>query len=132
MRYLVIQTGMGTTLTQPALDLRLDGQQLGGTGLGLAVDVRAQRSSFTSTTGTANSRAPSSLNRVYQAALMWNRPAGGARITAGRQFAGALSTIGIFDGLAIDFDRTRWSYGVLAGVQPELATFGLSRRRRST
>jgi hypothetical protein len=126
LRYLVVETGAGTKLTQPAFDLRLDGQQLGGTGLGISVDVRAQRSSFASTNGVTNSGTPTSLNRVYQAALFWNRSAGGARITMGRQFAGALSTIGIFDGLAIDFDRTKWSYGVLAGMQPELATFGLS------
>lgn len=126
LRYLIVETGAGTTLKQPAFDLRLDGQQLGGTGLGISVDMRAQRSTFASTTGVVNSGAPTSLNRVYQAALFWNRATGGARITAGRQFAGALSTIGIFDGLAIDFDRTKWTYGVLAGTQPELATFGFS------
>ncbi len=125
-RYLVVETGAGTKLTQPAFDLRLDGQQLGGTGLGVTVDVRVQRSSFSSTSGVVNSGAPASLNRVYQAAVLWNRPTGGARISVGRQFAGALSTVGIFDGVALDFDRTRWSYGVLAGTQPELATFGFS------
>jgi hypothetical protein len=126
LRYLVVQSGVGTTLTQPAFDLRLDGQDLGGTGLGVTVDVRAQRSTISSTSGTLTSGVPTSLNRVYQGALFYNRGTGGARVTVGRQFAGALSTIGIFDGLALDFDHTHWTYGVLAGTQPELATFGFS------
>jgi hypothetical protein len=125
-RYLVVESGLGTRLTQPAFDLRLDGQQLGGTGLGVMVDVRVQRSSFSSASGASGGGGPTSLNRVYQAALLWNRPAGGARLSVGRQFAGALATVGIFDGVALDFDRTRWSYGVLAGTQPELATFAFS------
>ena len=126
LRYLVVQSGVGVTLTQPAFDLRLDGQDLGGTGLGVTVDVRAQRSTISSTSGTLTSGVPTSLNRVYQGAVFWNRGAGGARVTVGRQFAGALSTIGIFDGLALDFDHTKWTYGVLAGTQPELTTFGFS------
>jgi hypothetical protein len=125
-RYLVVQSGVGTTLIQPAFDLRLDGQDLGGTGLGISVDVRAQRSSISSTSGPATTGVPTSLNRVYQGSLFWNRGTGGARVTVGRQFAGALSTIGIFDGLALDFDHSRWTYGLLAGTQPELTTFGFS------
>jgi hypothetical protein len=126
LRYLVVETGAGTTLTQPAFDLRLDGQRLGGTGLGVAVDVRAQRSSYSG----ASTPSPTSLNRVYQMAMLWNRPGGGPRVSVGRQFAGALSTIGIFDGVALDFDRTRWTYGMLVGAQPEVVTFGLSTATR--
>ncbi len=122
VRYLTVETGAGTRLTQPAFDLRLDGQQIGGTSLGIAVDVRAQRSSYSG----LSSASPTSLNRVYQAAMLWNRPGGGPRVSVGRQFAGALSTIGIFDGVALDFDGERMSYGLLAGAQPEAATFGLS------
>lgn len=125
VRYLVVQTGSGMTLTQPALDLRLDGQQIGGTNLGVAVDVRTQRSSYSSS-ALGTTLSPTSLNRVYQAALLWSRPGGAPRISIGRQFAGALSTIGIFDGVALDFDASRWSYGALVGAQPEAATFGLS------
>lgn len=119
VRYLVLDPGFGTTLTQPAFDLRLDGQRMGGSPFGIAADVRAQRSN------TASSLAGNSnTTRVYQAALIFN-PAS-VRMTIGRQFAPSLSSVGLFDGVAVDVDRPRWSVGAFGGYEPDLFTLGFS------
>lgn len=122
LRYLVLDPGFGNPLTQPALDLRLDGQHLGGTPFGIATDIRAQRSSSTSN----SSLAAGNVTRVYQAALIFNPINAATRITVGRQFTAALSSVGLFDGVALDFDHPRWSVGAFGGYEPDQATFGLS------
>jgi hypothetical protein len=127
LRYLVVAPdgGVAGGLTQPAYDLRLDGQRLGGTGFGLTVDMRAQRTQYAGTSTQAAS-SPVSATRVYQAALSWAALKSGLRVTAGRQMAGSLSSVGIFDGLSIDFDRAHFGTGVFAGSQPDATTFGTS------
>lgn len=125
VRYLAMQQGGGdvtSTITQPAFDLRLDGHHLNGTPFGLTVDVRAYRQSFARTSGTTLS----SSTRAYQTALLWNPVSSGARVALGRQFSTALSTVGLFDGLSVDFDHPRWSVGALSGSQPDPRTFGYS------
>jgi hypothetical protein len=122
LRYLVLDPGFGTPLTQPALDLRLDGQHVQGSPFGIAVDVRAQRSSSTSFSATASGN----VTRVYQAALIFNPLNTPTRITVGRQFATALSSVGLFDGVSIDFDHPRWSIGAFGGNEPDQTTFGMS------
>lgn len=126
LRYLVLDPGFGVPLTQPALDLRLDGQHLGESPFGVAVDIRAQRSSSSST----SSLATGNVTRVYQAALILNPLNSPTRLVVGRQFAAALSSVGLFDGAAIDFDRPRWSIGAFGGYAPDEFTFGLSNRTR--
>jgi hypothetical protein len=123
LRYLVLDPGFGSQLTQPALDLRLDGQHVGGSPFGIAGDVRAQRSTTTSTSFAA---ATGNVTRVYQAALIFNPMNAPARLTVGRQFTAALSSVGLFDGVALDFDRPRWSIGAFGGYEPDQSTFGLS------
>lgn len=123
VRYLVLDPGFGSKLTQPAADLRLDGQRIGGSPLGIAADVRAQRSSTSSSSGTLGT---ANVTRVYQAALILNPMKVPARVTIGRQFAAALSSVGVFDGVEVDFDRPRWSFGALGGYEPDESTFGLS------
>ena len=132
IRYLLLDSGEGTgnTLTQPAFDLRLDGQRVGGTPFGLAVDVRAQRSMYSAALEGRRSTAPASLTRVYQAAVQWSPPGSPTRLSVGRQFATALTAIGIFDGVALDVDHARVGYGALAGFEPDLATFGFSSATR--
>jgi len=127
VRYLVIDQGNGRLLRQPSLDLRLDGNQIGGSPIGLAVDVRMQRTRVTSPSG--EEMVPAGQTRVYQAALVHQRTRGGSRIALGRQFATTLSPLGIFDGLAIDLHGSHWSGGVLAGTQPDMATFAPSGER---
>lgn len=126
LRYLVLNPGFGSPLTQPALDLRLDGQHLSDTPFGIAADVRAQRS----TSSTVSASATGNVTRVYQAALIWNPLNAPTRITAGRQFAAALSSVGLFDGVAIDFDRPRASIGAFGGFEPDAVTLGLSNSTR--
>jgi len=131
MRYLVVSPDGDAAggLTQPAYDVRLDGQRLGGTGLGLAVDARAQRTQYTAS-GSQAARASANTTRVYQASLSWSAPRAGVRLNAGRQLAGALASVGMFDGLAVDLDRRRWSAGAFAGSQPDAFSLGLSGRVR--
>ncbi len=127
LRYLVIAPDGDVPggLTQPAYDLRLDGQQLGGTGLGVTLDVRAQRTQYAGTS-TQTASAPVNATRVYQAALTWAALSAGLRVTAGRQMAGSMSSVGLFDGLAIDLDRRHLGMGVFAGSQPDAYSFGPS------
>lgn len=123
LRYLSITQGGGSTMHQPSVDLRLDGNQIGGTPLGLAVDVRMQR---TDVNGAGTARTPVGTTRVYQAALLRQRGVNGTRLAMGRQFATALSPIGIFDGVALDLHGDRWSGGGLAGTMPDAASFAPS------
>jgi hypothetical protein len=131
LRYLVMAPagGGGGGLQQPAYDLRLDGQHINGGSIGVIADVRAQRTQYASN-GTQAARSPLNVTRVYQAALSWTGSSSGARVTLGRQFAPALSTVGLYDGLGIDLDRRRWSTGGFVGSQPDAATFGTSGRVR--
>lgn len=125
VRYLTMEQGSGTattTLTQPAFDLRLDGQRLNGTPLGLVVDVRAYRQSFQRPSGSALTNS----TRVYQTALLWTPADAGVRVAIGRQFSSALSSVGLFDGAALDVNRRHWSAGGFSGSQPEPRTFGYS------
>ncbi len=126
VRYLVVSQEGGSTLRQPSLDLRLDGTQINGTSLGVAVDVRMQRNIVS---GAAANSTPQAATRVYQAAVMRQRGSSGTRWALGRQFATALSPIGIFDGLALDLNGTHVSGGALAGTQPDAATFAPSGAR---
>ena len=124
LRYLVVAPdgGGGGGVQQPAYDLRLDGERIGGSAIGVTADVRAQRTQY-STSGTQSVRAPLNVTRVYQAALSWTGSSSGTRITLGRQFASALSAVGLYDGLSLDVDRRRWSSGGFVGSQPDAASF---------
>src|ERR1035437_8081338 len=114
LRYLMFDAGMGGALLQPALDLRLDGQHLGGSPIGLAVDARAQRAMSTS---SALSAAGANVTRVYQAALIYNAVGSPFRLSVRRQFAPALPTVGLLDGASMDFNYTRWGFGAF-GCEP--------------
>lgn len=129
LRYLVVASGGGGGLQQPAYDLRLDGQHINGSRIGVTADFRAQRTQYASSDGRS-ARSPLNVTRVYQAALSWTGSASGTRVTVGRQFASALSTVGLYDGLSIDLDRRRWSTGGFIGSQPDAASFGTSSRIR--
>lgn len=112
-------------LSQPAFDARLDGPNLGGSPLGLTVDVRAYRGSRTRP-GADQPTERTSVTRVYQTALYWHRADSPTRVTLGRQFSSALASVGLFDGIAVDIDRVHWSAGAFSGTQPEPANFGFS------
>ena len=123
VRYLRSDPGLGqaAVLIRPAFDLRADGHQMNGTPIGLTLDVRAYRDRRAGAAGS-----PSNVTRVYQGLIEVSPPGSTTRFGVGRQFSTALTSIGIFDGVALDVDRSRWSTGALAGSQPEPGTFGLS------
>jgi hypothetical protein len=123
LRYLMFDAGVGGALLQPAIDLRLDGQHLGGSPFGLAVDARAQRAMSTS---SALSAAGANVTRVYQAALIYNPLNSPLRLAVGRQFASTLPTVGLLDGATLDFNYPRWGFGAFGGDEPDIATMGLS------
>lgn len=119
LRYMSLVTGTGGNgrITQPALDLRLEGHRIGGSDLGLVVDARAHRQQ------SGSGRVDGST-RVYQSLLEYQgRGQFPVRITAGRQLAGVLSPLGFFDGLTIEVDRRHWRAGALGGTQPDFASF---------
>jgi len=125
VRYFMTDYAMATstTITQPALDARLEGQRLGDTPFGLTIDLRANRTSNSASSGT---RGPATSTRVYQAAIRMEGATGPSRLTFGRQFATALSPVGLFDGVAADFNWTHAGAGLFAGNQPDAVNFGLS------
>ena len=129
VRYLVVDAGTGPAgmMTQPAFDVRLDGMHLSGSSLGLAVDVRAQRSILPPPDSTHPAPTyPLNVTHVYKAALIWNPAGSPATATVGRQFSPTSSSVGLFDGAGLDYSRRHWSAGAFGGFQPSVATFGFS------
>lgn len=114
----------GRAIQQPAIDARLDGQQLGGTPLGVTLDVRANRTTVRGSVATTSGGSAST--RVYQAALHTDGTAIPGRLTIGRQFSTALPPVGLFDGVSAELSGRRAATGFLAGSQPDPASFGLS------
>ena len=90
VRYLAIKdrTGTGSDLSQPGLDLRLDGTSVGGSPIDLAVDVRSHRTYSTHSDGTVDR---SDRTRVHRLAVSWSELHSGLRLTLGRQYSPALS-----------------------------------------
>ena len=107
---------------QPSLDARLYGLAVGGTPLGVAVDVRARQT----TTSSAGTSSVDGHTRVYQAVLMWNAPEAHFRMAAGRQYLNAISSIGLFDGALVEVNGQKLSAGGFAGWEPDPATLDFS------
>jgi hypothetical protein len=122
-RFLTVQSDRGGRLTQPALDLRLDGVSLGGTPLDLAVDFRGRR-----VTQSSPGRATLNSDRglFYRFALATHDLAGHYRLTVGRQLSPALAPVNLFDGALVERRGARWSAGLFSGTQPEPLRLGLS------
>ncbi|HET6278630.1 MAG TPA: hypothetical protein VFG08_07595, partial [Candidatus Polarisedimenticolia bacterium] len=125
VRYLTVRdrTGTGSDFSQPALDLRLDGNSIGGSNFDLAVDVRGRR---TYTTLLDGSQTSDDLSRVYRLSTSWHSDEGGVRMTVGRQYSSSLSSVSTFDGMLADFGTDRWRTGVFSGTQPDQVDFGHS------
>lgn len=113
----------GGQFSQPSGDVRLFGAGLGGTPLGLVVDVRSRRlvQAF-----PGSPRTTVDQTRVYQAAVYWQAPGSPVRITTGRQYAPGITSVGLMDGVAAEVNRTSWDFGVFGGLQPELINLGFS------
>lgn len=126
-RYLLLNPTAGSALAQPGIDARLDGHRMGGSPLSITIDVRAQRSSYTRPPGASTLQpGAEQTTRVYQAMVQYAPEHSPARLSLGRQFALSLSSVGMFDGVALDVDGGRWSGGAFAGQEPEPMSLGLS------
>lgn len=122
-RFLTVQTDGGGRLTQPALDLRLDGASLGGTPFDLAVDFRGRR-----VTQSIPGRTTRNSDRglFYRFSLATRDLAGHYRLTVGRQLSPALAPVNLFDGALVERRGARWNAGVFSGTQPEPLRLGMS------
>ena len=115
--------GTGGRVSEPALDVRLDGQPLGASSVNLTIDTRARRTYTILADGSA---VTDGRNRVYQAALSVNAPGSPTRVTLGRQISGNLASVGLFDGVLAELNQPDWSTGVFTGSQPEPLGLGFS------
>ena len=112
-----------TGFNQPSFDLRMSGLDVGGTSLGLSVDLRT-RYTVTSSTGQPNS--VDGRTRVYQAAVFWGAPGAGFRTVVGRQYLMAVTSVSMFDGGLTELNGPRVTLGLFGGLEPDAATLGLS------
>jgi hypothetical protein len=120
----VANNGVGQSdFSQPALSFRLRGYDLGSTGIGVNVDVRARQTSRTLSDGTTDD---DSRTRIYRLAAEWQAADSPFRITAGRQVETAAAGISIFDGISASWTWEKWAVGVLSGSQPDPVDFGMS------
>lgn len=109
--------------TQPSVDLHVDGTDVGGTPISFVIDGRSRR------TVGARATSASSLDQrtlVYEASMAVAHQTSGARLSVGRQYSAALSSVSLFDGLTAELNRPRWGMGLFGGVQPDVATMGYS------
>jgi hypothetical protein len=112
-----------TGFNQPSFDLRMNGLSIGGTSMGLSVDLRTRR---TTTSSTGQPDIVDGRTRVYQAAIFWGAPGAGFRTVAGRQFLTAVTSVSMFDGGLIEFNGPRVTFGAFGGLEPDAANLGLS------
>jgi hypothetical protein len=123
-RYLLSRdasTGGGTS--QPSLDLRLDGNRLGGSPLGVVADVRARRTAVIKADGSS---AVDGRARVYQAALLWNARGTGFQSSIGRHYLQAVSSVSLLDGAVAGYASSRLSAGAFGGFEPTPADLGFT------
>ena len=119
----VQRDSFGGHFAQPSSDLRLNGGGLGGSPLGLALDVRTRRS-VRALPGTTTSTTDQT--RVYQAQVFWQAPGSPVRFTTGRQYAPGITSVGLLDGAALEINQSAWDYGLFGGLQPDLIDLGFS------
>ena len=106
----------GTGFNQPSGDLRVDGQQLGGTQLGVQVDVRTRRTTSSAPGQVSN---VDGHTKVYQAQLMWGQPGAGFRAAAGRQYLSAVTSVSLFDGGLVETNSAHVLFGAFGGFEPD-------------
>jgi hypothetical protein len=125
VRYLGVfdQSGFGGDLSQPSVDLRVDGTRVAGSPFDVQVDVRARRT--TQVVADGNEFTDNEA-RVYRLNVLWRSLGDHMRVTAGRQFSSALTSVSTFDGVQAEYDRTRLGGGVFAGTQPRPVDYAFS------
>ncbi len=110
-------------LKQPSVDARVDGVNLGGSGLDFGVDVRARRSTRTQSDGSLVS---DNSTRIYRASLSLHDAQSHKRMTLGRQVSPTLASVSVFDGALAEATSGIWSGGLFSGTQPDPETDGFS------
>jgi hypothetical protein len=125
VRYLTVmdQSGFGGTVSQPSLDIRVDGHGVNKTHFDLQVDVRARHTYQTVANGDSYNDGEA---RVYRLNGAWRSAGDRFRVTAGRQFSSALTSVSTFDGVQTEYDRARWGLGAFAGTQPTAIDYSFS------
>jgi len=125
VRHLMVRdhTETGGDLSQPALDLRIDGRNLAGRHMDIAVDVRSRR---TYRPVVDENNEITDQTRVYRMAMSFHDRQSRFRFTLGRQFSPSIATVSTFDGGLFEYNGDRWSTGVFAGTQPAIEDFGYS------
>ncbi|HYD52899.1 MAG TPA: hypothetical protein VEA99_09740, partial [Gemmatimonadaceae bacterium] len=126
LRYLVLapRDSGASGFSQPAADLRIEGERVAGSPIGVAIDARTRR-----TIGVRESIRARSFTQVHQLSLSATSATGG-RVVVGRQFSEAFANVSLYDGVSAEMRRARWGVGVFGGTQPSLASFGFSRAVR--
>ena len=121
--YLMMGRGGGAGFSQPSLDVQFEGRAGPTNPFGIAMDLRARRTTTSMSTGAT---VVDGHARAYQMALYWNPPASPVRVTVGRQMATAVASIGLLDGVSAELNRTGWTAGLFGGSQPEPDNLGFA------
>jgi hypothetical protein len=124
VRYLIMRGEGGTGVSQPAGDLRLNGQPLAGAPVALVADIRARQLRVTRADGTS---AIDGETRVYELALAWAPQGSPLRAVVGRQFVPELAEIGLLDGASVQLNPRGFSLGAFGGTEPDPVQLGFSR-----
>ena len=125
VRYLLVaQRDSGANRTsQPAADVRIDANRIGGTPLGLSIDARGRRTRVDR--GDSAGTRTADRTSVYKMSVSLATAAGG-RVAVGRQINEAFANVSLYDGISADLARGRWGAGLFAGSQPSAETMGYS------
>jgi hypothetical protein len=109
------------SLQEPSTDVYLEAARVGGSPIGFVIDSRTRQ-----TIGSTPADALSNRTVVYQMSVSAADPRSGARLSVGRQYSAALSSVSLFDGVTAELNRSRWGVGAFGGLQPDPSTMGYS------
>jgi hypothetical protein len=115
------------SLQEPSTDVYLEATSIGGSPVSVVIDTRARH-----TIGAAQTDALSDRTAIYQMAVSAADPRSGTRLSVGRQYSAALSSVSLFDGVTAELNRSRWGLGAFGGLQPDATTMGYSNAIRET
>jgi hypothetical protein len=124
VRYLTITQPNVTgspSLTQPSADVYLQATQIGGTPISTVIDGRGRR-----TIGAQSANAFDDRTLVYQASISLDHQGSGTRLSIGRQYSAALSSVSLFDGVTAELSRAWWGVGGFGGMEPDASTMNYS------
>lgn len=114
LRYLGMQGGSG--LSEPALDVRLEGTNVGGLPFDFTGDVRARRAVRPRVNG---GRPVGRQTRVYRMSVSLHDAPAHRRVTVGRMSAAPLASVSLFDGVLLEGGGDRIAFGLFGGMQPD-------------